>query len=378
MLGKILKIFLISLSILGLSACKQNNFIYSKLEPIQFKNEPSSNLLKKSKTLSYSETFSFVPTFLGNDKIVYGYSIDEQGKKSSLISLNLTNNEYSVVKSVNFDENPITFGIYYADKNYVIFNEYHYEEKESKYFLWSKKDNDFLEILSISGVHPLHFTEISKWKNIFIIITSDSTGNYPIISYNLESKERTIVESKNSGHPVVIDNTLYYLLFDNKQLTTSLISYDLLTFKKSELSKTNGKDEFYNGLNSDGNDLITVKQTPKGTTFYQGYGNNSKKLLFSEYSEAISSHNGFLTFLGNNRISNDGRLQYYLYDLNKKIKYNYDGNILYLSDIGIFWVEYLLPESKIANGEVFKKENSRMRFLEFNKYRKTKSIVSSE
>ena len=46
-------------------------------------------------------------------------------------------------------------------------------------------------------------------------------------------------------------------------------------------------------------------------TFYQGYGNNSKKLFFSDYSESISSHHGFLTFLGNNRTSNDGRLQYY-------------------------------------------------------------------
>lgn len=53
-------------------------------------------------------------------------------------------------------------------------------------------------------------------------------------------------------------------------------------------------------------------------TFYQGYGEIAKKLFFSDYSESISSHHGFLTFLGNNRTSNDGQLQYYLYDLNKK------------------------------------------------------------
>ena len=63
---------------------------------------------------------------------------------------------------------------------------------------------------------------------------------------------------------------------------------------------------------------------------------------------------------------NDGKLQYYLYDLNNKINYDYDGSVLYLSDVGIFGVEYVTPESKIANGDVFTKENSRMRFFEFD------------
>lgn len=367
MLGKILKIILIFLTTLGIYACKQNNSIpLEEVEQVQFKNEPSSNLLKESKILSYSDTFYFVPTFLGNDKFVYGYSMDEEKKKSSLISLNSTNNEYSIIKSVDFNENPVTFGTYYADKNYVIFNEYHYEGQISKYFLWSKRDNNFLEILSISGVPPLHFTEISKWDNMFIIITSDSSGDYPIVSYNVDSKELNSIETNNSGFPVVIDDTLYYILLDNKQGTTSIINYDLITFKKSELSKTNGRDEFYNGLYLNGKELISVKQTPEGVAFYKGYGDNSKRLFLSDYSESVSVYNGFLSFLGNNRTSNDGRLQYYLYDLNKKINYSYDGNVLYLSDIGIFWVEYLVPESEIANGGVFSKENSRMRFFEFH------------
>lgn len=82
--------------------------------------------------------------------------------------------------------------------------------------------------------------------------------------------------------------------------------------------------------------------------------------------QSISCHKNFLAFLGNNRTSQDGRLQYYLYDIHKKIDYVYDGNVLYLSDSGIFWVEYLTPESEIANGTVFSKENSRMRFLAFH------------
>lgn len=113
-------------------------------------------------------------------------------------------------------------------------------------------------------------------------------------------------------------------------------------------------------------ELIVVKQTPEGATFYQGYASNSKMLFFSDYSESISSHRGFLTFLSNNRTTNDGRLQYYLYDLNNKINYDYESSVLYLSDVGIFWVEYVTPESKIANGNVFTKENSRMRFFEFD------------
>lgn len=366
MLGKHFKVLFIFLAILSLNACKQNSSVSSKKEQVQFKSESSSKLLNQSKILSYSDSFSFVPTFLGDDKFIYGYSMNEQEKKSSLISLNLENNKYSVIKSVDFAENPITFGVYYADEDYVIFNEYHYEGQESKYFLLNKKDNNSLEILNIPEVPPLHFTEIKRWGNRFIIVTSDSTGNYPVISYDLESKEITSIEPNNSGYPVVIDNILYYILLDNTQLTTSLMSYNLITFKKNELSKTEGKDEFYNGLYSNDKELIIVKQTPEGMTFYQRDGDNSKKLFFSEYSESVSSYNGFLTFLGNNQTSNDGRLQYYLYDLNKKIKYDYDGSVLYLSNVGIFWVEYLTPESQIANGEVFTRENSRMRFFEFS------------
>ncbi len=366
MLGKFFKLLFIFLAILGLNACKQNSSVSSKKEQVQFKSESSSKLLNQSKILSYSDSFSFVPTFLGDDKVIYGYSMNEQEKKSSLISLNLENNKYSVIKSLDFAENPITFGVYYADEDYIIFNEYHYEGQESKYFLLNKKDNNSLEILNIPEVPPLHFTEIKRWGNRFIIVTSDSTGNYPVISYDLESKEITSIEPNNSGYPVVVDNILYYILLDNAQLTTSLMSYNLITFEKNELSKTEGKDEFYNGLYSNDKELIIVKQTPEGMTFYQRDGDNSKMLFFSVYSESVSSYNGFLTFLGNNQTSNDGRLQYYLYDLNKKIKYDYDGSVLYLSNVGIFWVEYLTPESQIANGEVFTKENSRMRFFEFS------------
>ncbi|HFU4448302.1 TPA: hypothetical protein ACGO91_000475, partial [Streptococcus suis] len=116
MLGKFFKVLFIFLAILGLNACKQNSSVSSKKEQVQFKSESSSKLLNQSKILSYSDSFSFVPTFLGDDEFIYGYSMNEQEKKSSLISLNLENNKYSVIKSVNFAETPITFGVYYADE----------------------------------------------------------------------------------------------------------------------------------------------------------------------------------------------------------------------------------------------------------------------
>lgn len=317
MRGNIWRSILICITtLLILSACINHTGNLSKTikkEPTQFKQEPTLNLLDRSKVLSYSNNFYFVPTFLGNDQFVYGYSLDEQNQKSSLIALDTTNNHYSLIKSIDFKDAPVTFGTYYADESYVVFNEYHYAEQESKYFLWSKQDDHYLEILNIPNVPPLHFTEINRWKNTLIIITSDAAGNYPIIHYNMDSKQSTIIESNNSGFPVVIDHNLYYLLLDNEQIKTSLMSYHLISLEKRVLSETIGKDNaFYSGLYLFDNRLLTVKQTEKRMTFYEGYPPSDKELLHFEYAAKHFCHQDFLAFLGNNRTSQDGRLQYYL------------------------------------------------------------------
>ncbi|HGF1448864.1 TPA: hypothetical protein ACF9FI_000531 [Streptococcus suis] len=58
-----------------------------KLVSGQFKEVPASELLDASAILDYPADYPFVPTFLGDDGLVYGYSMDEQNGKSSLVYL---------------------------------------------------------------------------------------------------------------------------------------------------------------------------------------------------------------------------------------------------------------------------------------------------
>ncbi|HFI0119390.1 TPA: hypothetical protein ACGPB3_000042 [Streptococcus suis] len=98
-----------------------------KLVPGQFKEVPASELLDASTTLAYPTDYTFVPSFFGDDGLVYGYHMDEKNGKSSLIYLDTASKEYKTLKSVEFEQSPIVFGTYYADKELTIFHEYHYE-----------------------------------------------------------------------------------------------------------------------------------------------------------------------------------------------------------------------------------------------------------
>ncbi|NQJ21534.1 hypothetical protein HO566_03145 [Streptococcus suis] len=89
----------------------------------------------------------------------------------------------------------------------------------------------------------------------------------------------------------------------------------------------------------------------------------------TNHAEVISCHQGYLSYIGTNRNAEYGRMQPYLYNLDKQLAYQYDDSVLYLSQAGILWVEYLKPEDEIGVGTIFNAENSRMRFLAFKEMR---------
>ncbi|MGQ7367701.1 hypothetical protein ACTGXZ_05830 [Streptococcus suis] len=96
----------------------------------------------------------------------------------------------------------------------------------------------------------------------------------------------------------------------------------------------------------------------------------------TNHAEVISCHQGYLSYIGTNRNAEYGRMQPYLYNLDKQLAYQYDDSVLYLSQAGILRVEYLKPEDEIGVGTIFNAENSRMRFLAFKEMRE-KNIHSS-
>lgn len=340
-----------------------------KLVPGQFKEVPASELLDASTTLDYPTDYTFVPTFFGDDGLVYGYHMDEKNGKSSLIYLDTASKEYKTLKSVEFEHSPVTFGTYYADKELTVFHEYHYENQVSKYYLWTKETDSIRELITIPEVPPLHYTFIERWEKDIFLVTSDGKGNYPILRYDLTKQEMSILEERNSGYPLVLGDDLYYMLLDNVQLKTELVRYHLPTTEKSILATTQGRDAFYNGLSAYGNELILMKQLDGKVVFEKGIGENSEEILETNHAEVISCHQGYLSYIGTNRNTEYGRMQPYLYNLDKQLAYQYDDSVLYLSQAGILWVEYLKPEDEIGVGTIFNAENSRMRFLAFKEMR---------
>lgn len=113
-----------------------------------------------------------------------------------------------------------------------------------------------------------------------------------------------------------------------------------------------------------------MKQMDNRVIFERGIGEQSEEILQTDHAEVVSCHQGFLSYIGTSRNSEDGRMLPYLYNLDHQIAYQYDHSVLYLSNVGIFWVEYLKPSEEIGPGAIFTAENSRMRFMSFEEMRK--------
>lgn len=366
------KVFPIILALLILFSvgCRRDNRKHSgtdtEVANSVFKKIPSEELLGKSKFLEYPEDFAFVPTFLGEDGSVYGYSDDLEKQISSLVCLNTSTNEYKTIQTSKIDKAPVTFGTYYADKEYVVYNEYDYATSLSRYVIWNKFDGGLKEIVSVENVSPLHLTEIERLDNFFYIVTSDSKGNYPIVVYDISTSKVEVVEENNSGYPVVMGESLHYILLDNENLETKVVKYTPSSKRKEVILKTEGYDTFYSGLYSNKKDFLLLKQDQKSLKFFQGNLEKNNFLFEADSAELTRYHKKFVSFVGTSRDLDDGRMQYYLYDIDNRIDYVYEDSVLYLSEAGIFWVEYLKSDGEIPIGEIFQKDNSVMRFLKFD------------
>ena len=64
-------------------------------------------------------------------------------------------------------------------------------------------------------------------------------------------------------------------------------------------------------------------------------------------------------------------LNNYLWDLRHRIHYLYDHGPILLSDKGILWIQFKKKDSEIPKGEIYRNENSVMRYQEWKKGEKS-------
>lgn len=71
--------------------------------------------------------------------------------------------------------------------------------------------------------------------------------------------------------------------------------------------------------------------------------------------------NGYMSWLGKGKQDGKG-LDWYLYDMDKKIPYAFDDFQLFVSDYGVTWGAYETPWSEVEKGGLFKNQHSSVRF----------------
>ena len=332
-----------------------------------FKTVASEELLKPSIKISYPEGVYFTPTYLTDDSLVIGEAYDMNNQSENYLAvLNIKDRSFKKIKYVDKTSEIVTIIVNYADKDYIIFEEFDQVNRKSIYFIFNLREGDYKIIHSVLNVNPIHYTQIARQGNKLYMNMFYKSDIYRTYSFYLLSGNMKVIEKENSSHPIYFNGNVYYILIDNSHQITKIIKYNEHDELKKEVKELSRKDNFYNGLFSNDKNVI-ISEYKLGIN-YLSLGNieTEKQFFSSNWIETLDYKGNYITFLGD-RIDKDRvRPQYYLFDLKKMINYNYDDGIILLSKTGIFWVDFLKDEKEIEKGQIFTNDNSVMRYLAFD------------
>lgn len=377
-LVRIYPLFLIYIVLLLLTGCSNrdnaslsSNSTETKTNQISdataFKTVASEELLKPSIKISYPEGVYFTPTYLTDDSLVIGEAYDMNNQSENYLAvLNIKDRSFKKIKYVDKTSEIVTIIVNYADKDYIIFEEFDQVNRKSIYFIFNLREGDYKIIHSVLNVNPIHYTQIARQGNKLYMNMFYKSDIYRTYSFDLLSGNMKVIEKENSSHPIYFNGNVYYILIDNSHQITKIIKYNEHDELKKEVKELSRKDNFYNGLFS--NDKNVIISEYKLEINYLSLGNieTEKQFFSSNWIETLDYKGNYITFLGD-RIDKDRvRPQYYLFDLKKMINYNYDDGIILLSKTGIFWVDFLKDEKEIEKGQIFTNDNSVMRYLAFD------------
>lgn len=376
-LVKTYSLFLICIVILLLTGCSNRNNESSasnsdemKTNQISdataFKVVASEELLKSSIKMSYPDGVYFTPTYLTDDSLVIGEAYDMNNQSENyLAALNIKDRSFKKIKYVEKTSEIVTIIVNYADKDYIVFEEFDQVNQKSIYFIFNLHEGDYKIIHSILNINPIHYTQVTRQGNKLYMNMFYKSDIYRTYSFDLLSGNMKVIEKENSSHPIYFNGNVYYILIDNSHQVTKIIRYNEHDELKEAVKELLRKDNFYNGLFSNDKNVI-ISEYKLGIN-YLSLGNieTERQFFSSNWIETLNYKGNYITFLGD-RIDKDRvRPQYYLFDIEKMINYSYDDGIILLSNTGIFWVDFLKDEKEIEKGQIFTNDNSVMRYLTF-------------
>lgn len=322
----------------------------------------SEKLLKNSTTINFPNNYSFSPLKL-NDKYIIGEATAlNQKNDKHLAIIDLETNTMRKLQDTSRKSEFVSFIVNFADDNFIIYEEFDQENYFSTYFVWDFKKNRSQEIKHIKNVQPIHFTQVSRDVNQFYI-NLNMDGIYKTCKYDYSKNTFHSYEERNSSHPTVLNNKFFLIKIDNNKKMTTINQVLRKNSIRKTIRQTKREDEFYNGIFTNGKNLIFSKYSSGKICLYKSDGKEDKFIYGSDWIESLDYKNHFITFIGKKRNQNRVKSQYYIIDVKNKKNYIYDDGIVLLSNKGIIWVKFNKKENEIEKGKIFCNQNASLKYF---------------
>lgn len=336
-----------------------------------FETKDADDFLENSIALLQDEYRSFTPLKINQNGYVFGESQSFEGT-IALTMLNIETNEFTDIHIAK-DEGT-SMGVGCASDKYVIYKVINQFESYIGYYCLNLEtmETDLIYEITDFNLVADETAVIYQDKAFLTLIEYDKikgTYEYPLLEYDMKTKELSVLKDGTNGYPVIIKDKMYYIDIDNAALTTRLIQHDLNTKDEKVLAEGNDKDGYFTKLDVNENDLLIEIMQDHYSSIYKM---NWDKQILTPYitlndMKEWNCSSGYLVWIGTSMDKERMRPQYYFMDMQSNVVYHYNDSLIYFSDDGVLWNEFLTNESEIPKGQIFQQGNSQMMWKAFEK-----------
>ncbi len=381
MFGKFFKLFIIFALAISLISCNKKELSNINNEPainnstdyvtISSTNKTYDKIniqekFKNSKDYTYPSNYTFIPSILKENKLIgEADEFENQGIKHLGI-YDLNTEKIEIIKQIDDTSADKSLIILDFKNNNILFEEFDYEKRESKFYFGNIQDKNFKLLENKTNVPQIHQSQgIIYEQNVILSLYNEKTNNYELNYYDIKKDTKQNIEKLNTGFPVIVEKTLYYLTIANDKKITQLISYDITTNSKKVIFETKDEKMYLSGLASNSKKLALSMQYEEKAELYILENKKLEKIYETTWIESLNFKGNFLTWLGDATIPERKRMQYFALDINNNQELINDGGPIILADDGIVWIEYIKPEAEIPKGESMTNQYSKIKYLQY-------------
>lgn len=332
-----------------------------------FTTQKADEFLKQSLRFDYPQGESFIPFKLTDSGLVVGTAFCTGSQDSQCLAiLNIHTSKLTKVSGLPKCAEPVMVRVWYADDQYVLFEEDDQTNQGSILYLYDLTNGQTKIVKKFDNLPTIHKIEVSRHADQLFLDLYYSDQVDRVYAYSLSKQELSLIEEQNSAFPAYAHGALYYLRSQKGIDLTELVRYDLKTQQKKVVSQVQAPAAYF-GLWSNGEKLLSLVHAKDQFTLYSVAAEGQQTaLISSSWIESLDYKGQYISFLGEARTTNRNKSQYYLIDLKNKIDYLYNGSVICLSNKGALWIDFKTPTAEIPKGKTFSKQYSVMRYYAFD------------